>query len=188
MSDEALQRTRIENDDWIRGPRDAAVTLLEYADFECPSSAAARLLLEGLLDEGPDHLCLVFRHFPVTTIHPHAAMAAEAAEAAGAQGKFWPMHDLMFANQPDLEYADLRWCAELADCDLLRFDDEMTTHRYRDEVRRDFRRGITDGVNGTPTIFINGRRHDGPLDRASLLAAIARRLEGEHPTMNLGSA
>jgi protein-disulfide isomerase len=173
MSDESLQRTRIEDDDWIRGARDAPVTLLEYGDLECPQCAAARPVLEGLVDEAPQGIRLVFRHFPITTLHPHAAMAAEAVEAAGAQGRFWQMHDMIFANQPDLEYEDLRWCAEQVGCDVLLFDDEMAAHVHREEVRRDFRRGIVDGVNGTPTLFIDGRRYDGPRDRLSILAAIA---------------
>jgi protein-disulfide isomerase len=174
MPDHVLQRTPIEADDWIRGKRDAPVTLLEYGDFECSHCAAVRPVLEGLVDEAPDGIRLAFRHFPITTTHPHAAMAAEAAEAAGAQGKFWEMHDMLFGQQPELEFEDLRWCAEQVGCDVLRFDDEMAAHAYTQEVRRDFRRGISDGVNGTPTVFINGVRYDGPRDRVSMMAAIAQ--------------
>jgi protein-disulfide isomerase len=178
MSDEVLQRTRIDEQDWIRGSRNAPVTLLEYGDLECSHCAAIRPVLEALVDEAPRDIRLVFRHFPITTLHPHAAMAAEAAEAAGAQGKFWEMHDMILANQPDLEYEDLRWCAEQVGCDVLRSDDEMAAHLYREEVRQDFRRGILDGVNGTPTLFIDGRRYDGPRDRLSILAAIDEQRRG----------
>jgi protein-disulfide isomerase len=170
---ENLQRTEIDDDDWILGARAAPVTVLEYGDLECGFCAAVRPVLESLVEEDPETVRLVYRHFPVTTAHPHAAIAAEAAEAAGAQGKFWQMHDMILSNQPDLEYEDLRWCAETVGVDVLRFDDEMAAHVYRDEVRRDFRRGIHDGVNGTPTIFIDGRRYDGARDRMSMMAAIA---------------
>jgi protein-disulfide isomerase len=173
MYDEAIQRTQIEEDDWLLGASDAPITLLEYGDFECPQCAAARPVLESLVDEDPATIRLIFRHFPVTTVHPHAALAAEAAEAAGAQGKFWEMHDMIFSNQPDLEYEDLRWCAESIGLDVLRFDDDMAAHTFRPEIRRDFRRGIQDGVNGTPTLFIDGRRYDGARDRLSMMAAIA---------------
>jgi protein-disulfide isomerase len=185
MSDQAWQRTRIEEDDWIRGGLGAPVTLLEYGDFECPSCAVTHPVLRQLSADLGDIVRVVFRHFPVTSLHPHAAMAAEASEVAGAQGRFWEMHDTIFANQPDLEYDDLRWCAELVGCDLRRFDADMAAHRYLGEVKRDFRRGISDGVNGTPSLFINGRRHDGPRTRPALEAAIvqARALQGTDQLM-----
>jgi protein-disulfide isomerase len=187
MPDGAIQRTAIDSGDWILGAADASVTLLEYGDFECRWCAAARPVLHGLVEKNPRAVRLVYRHFPVTTIHPHAAMAAEAAECAGAQGKFWLMHDMIFNNQPQLEYEDLRWCAEAIGVDVLRFDDEMATHVHRDEIRRDFRRGIQDGVNGTPTIFINGHRFDGPRDQASMAAAIAALVQehGDHGGLHL---
>jgi protein-disulfide isomerase len=100
-------------------------------------------------------------------------LAAEAAEAAGAQEKFWEMHDMLFTHQQQLEYEHLRWYAEELGLHVARFDQEMQAHLYRNEVRQDFRRGVTDGVNGTPTIFINRQRYDGPRDRQSLMAAIA---------------
>ena len=173
MLDDRIQRTQITADDWILGSPAAPVTLLEYGDYECPYCAMARPVLEGLVAEMPDTVRLVFRHFPVTTVHPHALMAAEAAEAAGAQGRFWKMHDMIFAHQPRLSYETLRACAVAIRLDLARFDLEMEAHTYLPEVRHDFRRGVQDGVNGTPTIFINRLRYDGPRDRESMLAAIA---------------
>jgi protein-disulfide isomerase len=182
MPDGAIQRTGIDEGDWIRGATDAPVTLLEYGDFECRACGAVRPVLHGLLERNARAVRLVYRHFPITTIHPHAAMAAEAAECAGAQGKFWLMHDMIFNNQPELEYEDLRWCAEAIGLDVLRFDDEMAAHLYRDEIRRDFRRGVQDGVNGTPTIFIEGHRYDGPRDEGAMDAAIAALVQGQgHP-------
>ena len=172
MFNDRIQQTKITADDWILGDENAPVTLLEYGDFECPYCAAARPELESLVKNYPDTIQLVYRHFPITTTHPHAALAAEAAEAAGAQGKFWEMHDMLFTHQDALEFEDLRRYARSIGLDLKRFDREMSDHLYRDEVRRDFRRGIQDGVNGTPSIFINGLRYDGPRDRRSILAAV----------------
>jgi protein-disulfide isomerase len=170
--DDRIQQTQIMPDDWILGDAEAPVTMLEYGDFECPYCAMARPVLEALVVDYPDTIRLVYRHFPITNIHPHAALAAEAAEAAGAQGRFWDMHDLLFANQDRLEFEDLRAYAREIGLQRTRFDQEMIAHVYQNEVRQDFRRGIQDGVNGTPSIFINGLRYDGPRDYGSILAAI----------------
>ncbi|MGH7553196.1 MAG: DsbA family protein [Longimicrobiales bacterium] len=173
MSNEALQKTEITSDDWILGRSGAPVTLLEYGDFECPFCAAARPMLENLVVENPDTIRLVYRHFPIRTLHPHAQRAAEAAEAAGAQGRFWEMHDMLFAHQRRLDYDDLLEYAAAIGVDTGRFDDELASHVYLSEIRRDFRHGIRDGVNGTPTIFINGVRYDGARKREAMLDAIA---------------
>jgi len=115
----------------------------------------------------------VFRHFPLTQIHPHAEPAAEAAEAAGAQGAFWEMHAALFENQRSLQYEDLLKYAATCDVDLPRFVREMAEHTYADRVREDFLGGVRSGVNGTPTFFINGVRYDGSLEPVSLTGAIA---------------
>ncbi|HET9981930.1 MAG TPA: thioredoxin domain-containing protein [Longimicrobiales bacterium] len=173
MLDDRIQRTPITEDDWCLGVPTAAVTILEYGDFECPYCAAARPVLEGLVEEEPDTIRLVYRHFPIATIHPHATLAAEAAEAAGAQGRFWDMHDTLFTHQRALEYEDLRAYAAMIGLDVARFDREIMAHLYLPEVKADFRHGITDGVNGTPTLFINGHRYDGPRERSAILAAVS---------------
>ena len=170
--DDRIQKTQITPDDWIRGDVEVPVTILEYGDFECPYCGMAYPVLEALVVDYPDMNQLVFRHFPITTTHPHAGLAAEAAEAAGAQGKFWEMHDTLFTNQDRLESEDLRDYAQEIGLNMSRFDQEMKSHAHQDEVRRDFRRGIQDGVNGTPTIFLNGLRYDGPRDYRSLLSVI----------------
>ena len=170
--DDRIQKTQIMPDDWIRGDVEAPVTILEYGDFECPYCGMAYPVLEALIVDYPDMNRLVFRNFPITTAHPHAALAAEAAETAGAQGKFWEMHDMLFTNQDRLEPGDLRDYAQEIGLHMARFDQEMRSHAHQDEVRRDFRRGIQDGVNGTPTIFLNGLRYDGPRDYRSLLSVI----------------
>ncbi len=172
LYDDRIQKTQLTAADWSLGRPDAPVTMLEYGDFECPYCAAARPVLEGLVAEKPDQVRLVFRNFPITTTHPHAFQAAEAAETAGAQGEFWKMHDMLFTHQRDLEYSDLLQYASEIGLDEARFDQEMREHRYQDKVKQDFRLGIEDGANGTPTIFINRRRYDGPRDHASMLAAI----------------
>jgi len=173
LFDDRVQKTPITVDDWRLGQADVPVTLLEYGDFECPYCAMARPTLKGLVADYPQVIQLIFRHFPITTVHPHAFVAAESAEAAGAQGKFWQMHDMLFTHQQFLDIEDLRQYGQEIGLDLKRFDQEMNAHKYEHEVKQDFRRGIEDGVNGTPTIFINGIRYDGPRDRESILAAIS---------------
>jgi protein-disulfide isomerase len=174
MFDEPRQKSEIDDADWILGRPVAPITLLEYADFECPYCATTSPVLESLVREFPDVIRLVFRHFPLTTLHPHAARAAEAAETAGDLGRFWPMHDTLFRHQRQLDDELLPRYAETAGVDRRRFVAEMSQHAHQRDVLQDFRRGLVDGVHGTPTIFINRRRYDGARDRVSLLAAIER--------------
>jgi protein-disulfide isomerase len=161
-----------EERDHILGPRTAPVTLVEYGDYECPHCGQAHYVLQDLMAEMADQARLVFRNFPLTQIHPRAEQAAEAAEAAGAQGRFWEMHDTLFENQDALEEEDLLAYAQEIGLDLNRFQLELFQRVYAPRVREDFLSGVRSGVNGTPTFFINGRRHDGPWDLRSLAAAI----------------
>jgi protein-disulfide isomerase len=156
----------------MQGPPDAPVTLVEYGDYECPFCGAAYAIVKAIQERLGDQLCFVFRNFPLTEAHPHAEDAAEAAEAAGGQGKFWPMHDMLYENQDALEPEDLVQYARSLRLDLPRFVKELSEHVWAERVREDFRSGVRSGVNGTPTFFINGVRHDGGYDMASLLAAI----------------
>lgn len=172
--DDVTMRTEITPEDWSVGPVDAPVTILEYGDFECPYCGRAERPLREVREAYSDLVRFVYRHFPITSSHPHAEAAAEAAEAAGAQGKFWPMHDLIFANQQALTDADLRRYAQQIGLDLDRFDRDMAEHTYRAQVREDFRSGIEDGVNGTPTIFINRVRYDGPREFETLAEVVDR--------------
>jgi protein-disulfide isomerase len=116
----------------------------------------------------------VFRNFPITTSHPNAEAAAEAAEAAGGQGKFWEMHDHLFENQNRLRDSDLHEYAEQVGLDVDRFDTDMAEHVYADRVREDFMGGVRSGVNGTPTFYIDGARHDGSYEVDDLVAALER--------------
>ncbi|MEA2735018.1 MAG: hypothetical protein QOE14_1469 [Humisphaera sp.] len=161
-----------ERRDHIRGPRDAAVTLVEYGDFECPHCGRAHFILQDLEAMMGDRYRLVFRNFPLSQIHPYAERAAEAAEAAGAQGLFWEMHDTLFEHQDALEDEDLVAYADEIGCDLPRFQMDLLQGRFRERVREDFLGGVRSGVNGTPTFFINGRRHDAPWDLDALAEAI----------------
>jgi protein-disulfide isomerase len=158
--------------DHVIGPETAAVALLEYGDYECPYCAAAHPSVKQVLRMLGDEVRFAFRHFPLSQIHRHALPAAEAAEAAGAQGRFWEMHDLLFANQPAFGHEQLLAYADALGLDLARFVSDLQEHTHQPRVREDFMSGIRSGVNGTPTFFVNGVRHNGGYDPESLLEAI----------------
>ena len=160
--------------DHIRGPEEGKVTLVEYGDFECPHCGEAEPIVRQLMREFGGELRFVFRHLPLVDVHEHAALAAEAAEAAGAQGKFWEMHDILFAKQNALGLADLRSYADMSGLDLAQFSADLESRRYSLRVRRDLESAELSGVAGTPTFFINGRRHYGAYDIRSLTAALLR--------------
>jgi protein-disulfide isomerase len=162
----------ISGRDHILGPPDAAVALLEYGDYECPYCGMAHVSVKQLLAAAGDEITFAFRNFPLTQVHPHAQQAAEAAEAAGAQGKFWEMHDLLFENQDRLALRDLIGYAQFLGLDVKRFAVELESHAHAPRVREDFMSGVRSGVNGTPTFFVNGVRHNGGYDLASLVEAI----------------
>jgi protein-disulfide isomerase len=163
-----------EERDHIRGPREATVTLVEYGDYECPFCGQAYYVVKEIEQRAGNLMRFVFRNFPLTTVHPHAERAAEAAEAAGEQGKFWETHDCLFENQQSLEDEDLLKCGALSSLDIHRIAREMREGRYLTRIREDFLSGVRSGVNGTPTFFINGARHDGPWDLVTLMAAIEK--------------
>jgi protein-disulfide isomerase len=162
----------VSADDHPAGSDDAPLTLVEYGDYECPHCGAAHPIVQEIQRILGPNLRFVFRNFPLSQIHPHAQRSAEAAEAAAAQGEFWGMHDLLFENQDALEDTDLLRYAEALSLDRERFARELSSGVYADRVRRDFRSGVKSGVNGTPTFFINGARHDAPWDLPTLSAAV----------------
>ncbi len=161
--------------DHILGPRDAALELVEYGDYECPHCKAANPVGKVLLAEFDTNLRFAYRHFPLIEIHPFAEPAAEAAEAAGAQGKYWQMHDLLFQHSPRLDAANLLAIAAEIDLDSERFRDDLATHRQLPHVRADIESGTASGVRGTPTFFVNGVRHQGGYDLESLREALLAR-------------
>lgn len=160
--------------DHATGPAGARVTLVEYADFECPSCGAAHPVIQAARRAFGDNLRLVFRHFPLRDSHPHALDAARAAEAAAEQGQFWPMHDRLFERQHALDPDALARHARKLELDLVRWNRVMALASTEERVLTDLASGRRSGVRGTPTLFINGARYDGPVERGPLFGALAR--------------
>jgi Na+/H+ antiporter NhaA len=159
--------------DHVRGPRSAPVTLVEYGDYECPYCGRAEIVVRELLVSFGDDLRYVWRHLPLNDVHPNAQMAAEAAEAAGAQGAFWEMSDRLLAHQDQLAPSDLRRHAGELGLDVDRFWDELRQREYASRVADDVATADSSGVAGTPGFFINGRRHQGAYDIETLTAAVS---------------
>jgi Na+/H+ antiporter NhaA/predicted DsbA family dithiol-disulfide isomerase len=157
--------------DHIRGPDDAPVTLVEYGDFECPYCGQAESVIRELVSSFGDDIRYVWRNLPLNDVHTSAQLAAEAAEAAGAQGKFWEMYDRLLAHQDQLEPRDLSRHARELGLDMDRFLEEMRRHEYAPRVAEDVASADTSGVSGTPSFFINGRRHYGAYDIDTLTSA-----------------
>ncbi len=162
--------------DHIRGLVDAPVTIVEYLDFECPFCAKATGMWKDVHDHFGDRVRYVARHFPLDDYHPHARRAAVAAEAASRQGKFWEMHDVLFANQARLEIDDLRRYADDLDLDLDQFDRDCDDEALACVVEDNERSAIDSGARGTPTFFLNGTRHRGPHDARTIIAALEDQL------------
>jgi protein-disulfide isomerase len=154
------------------GRDDAPVTLVEYADFQCPYCAAAHGEVTRLLSALPDQVRYVFRHFPLQHIHEFAELGAEAAEAAGAQGKFWDMHDVLFENQQDLSVPGVIAFARALDLDMGRFTADLEARRFQERVERDLRSGQQSGIRGTPSFFLNGEKYEGDYSFDTLVEAI----------------
>jgi protein-disulfide isomerase len=173
--------------DHVRGPAMAPVTLLEYGDYECPHCGAAHPMVVAVRRIAGNELSFVYRHFPLSNIHAHAERAAEAAEAAATQRRFWPMHDRLFAHQDALDDDSLLLHARALGLDVARFARELATRIHASGVREDFLSGVESGVRGTPTFFINDVRHDGPHDVASLVRAIAQAARPAQPGLQLDS-
>jgi protein-disulfide isomerase len=149
------------------------VTLVEFGDYECPHCARAHPVVADALSRMPEEILFVFRHFPYSRAHPHALPAALAAEAASAQGRFWPMHDMLFENRDALQDEDLVGYAQDLGLDVRRFIADVQSGRHLPKVRGDFRSGLRSGVNGTPTFFIDARRFEGAWADGSLTRTLA---------------
>lgn len=150
----------VNQHDHIQGNKDAPIEVVEYGDFECPYCGEAYPDIKLLKQKMGNDLKFVFRHFPLTEAHAHAQKAALAAEAAGAQGKFWEMHDKLFENQRQLADDDLIRYAEEIGLDVERFKNDLEQRRYLDKVEKDFESGVWSGVNSTPSFYINGEKHN----------------------------
>jgi protein-disulfide isomerase len=163
--------------DHAEGPDHARVTLVEYGDFECPTCGQAFHAVEMLRRHFAGRMRFVFRNYPLREAHPHAERAAEAAEAAGGQGKFWAMYALLFENQLRLKPNNLRHYAEKLELDLARYDFEMQDHVYLQRVQEHIKSGVDSGIRGTPTFFVNGKLHDATFGFERLQAAIEAALK-----------
>ena len=166
----------VSHTDHALGPASARVTLVEYGDFECPSCGQAYPAVKMLLKRFGDRVRFVFRHFPLLEVHPHAELAAEAAEAAAAQGKFWQMHDLLFEHQLHLKANSLRQYALQAELDLDRYDYEMKEHLYLQRVHEHIDGGAKSGVRSTPGFFVNGAVQDVSFGFERLYQAVEAKL------------
>lgn len=162
----------VSEQDHTQGPAGAPVTLVEYGDYECPHCGRAHPVVKRLQKHFGNSLRFVFRNFPLSEMHPMAEPAAEAAEFAGSQNKFWEMHDGIFEHQSQLSAEFLLSLAKKNGMNAQALTEALEGGAFRDRVRSDFSGGVRSGVNGTPTFFINGRRHDGLPDYESLSEAI----------------
>ncbi|UKJ76494.1 DsbA family protein [Azospirillum brasilense] len=168
----AVLKMPVTSSDHIQGDAHAPVTLVEYGDYECPYCGAAHPHVQLVQKHYGRQLRFVFRHFPLTEVHPNAQSAAESAEFAGAHGRFWEMHDLLFENQERLGIPLLFAAVRSLGLSETELRDALAEGTYTPKVRDDFLGGVRSGVNGTPAFFINDRRHDGPFDFPHLVAAI----------------
>jgi protein-disulfide isomerase len=170
-----MSQVQIVEGDHVRGSPAAEVVIVEYGDFQCPYCARAHPTLAELQQQYGERIALVFRHLPLE-IHPYALAAAEAAEAAGAQGKFWPMHDALFAHQAQMAPGQLPLLAREAGVETARFEEDIAAGRHRERVQQQAAEGKSLGASGTPSFFINGERYHGDSDRDSLTAAVRQYL------------
>jgi protein-disulfide isomerase len=166
--------------DHIQGPETASVTLVEYGDYQCPYCGQAYPIVHEIQKQLGGHLRFVFRNFPIGTSHPNAPLAAEAAEAVGAQGKFWEMHDMLYEHQSALDEPNLQGYARKLGADVPKFESDLQHHTFQPRVQEDFMSGVRSGVNGTPTFYINGVRHDDSYEYPVLLRALESRMTPEH--------
>lgn len=165
----------INSRDHVSGPADAPVTLVEYGDYECPYCGEAYPVLKAVQEALGQQLRFVFRNFPIAELHPHAVAAAEFAEEAATQGKFWEAHDMLYENQQALSTADLLRYGQALGLNLQALEAAFDG-AYDAKIEGDFRGGVRSGVNGTPCLFLNGERYDGPRDPGSLIAVMRRML------------
>jgi formate-nitrite transporter family protein len=160
----------VTDQDHALGPADAPVTIVEYGDYECPDCLNAVPMVQEIRRALGNRLRFVFRHFPQNSVHPHASVAAEAAEAAADQGKFWEMHQALFKHQKELSDIDLSHLALTLGMEIYKFDNSRSNELHRRKIVADHDSGLRSGVNRTPTFFVNGLRYDGPLDAKSIIA------------------
>jgi protein-disulfide isomerase len=172
MSKAQISTLPAKDHDHIRGPLKAPYVLIEYGDYQCPYCGDAHEVVKEIQDRLGDQLCFVFRNFPLMEIHPFAEHAAEAAESADAQGRFWEMHDLLFENQTALTDEDLAGYATELGLDAQRLIAEVRISAHASRIQKDLRSGEKNDVNGTPTFFVNGKLFEGDPTPDELIAAL----------------
>ena len=179
MTDQAQLKPPVGAADHIQGPANAGVTLVEYGDYECPHCGRAYPIVKRVQARLGERMRFVFRNFPLAEAHPHATAAAELAEAAALQGKFWEMHDMIFEHQDALDAKHLQQYARTLHLDLAKLQSDLAQGEIQKRVQRDFMHGVRSGVNGTPTFFINGARFDDDWsDEETFVAALEAAARG----------
>ena len=177
---EPFTAPQVRPDDHVRGPAQAPVTVLEYGDYECPYCRGAFRDVRVLADEHPADIRFVFRNFPIPQLHPHAGQAAEAAEAAASQGRFWDMHDLLLQPYSHLDVDSLVTYAEVIGLDIPRFRREVTQEAYAGRIAGDVAEGVRNGVNATPKFYVNGARVDGKVPLEHLVGMVDQAIAAAH--------
>ncbi len=167
-----MLRIPVSDADHVQGNLNSAVVLVEYGDYQCPHCGHAYSIVKQVQQQFGDQLAFVFRNFPLAEIHPNAEAAAETAEFAASKGLFWEMHDAIYENQESLSVETLMRLAQQLTLSPLSLEDAWVKRAYLERVREDFSGGVRSGVNGTPTFFINGRRHEGAFELEDLVAAV----------------
>jgi protein-disulfide isomerase len=167
-----MLRLLVNEKDNIAGEASAAITLVEYGDYQCPHCGHAYPIIKDIQEKMGDSLRFVFRNFPLNELHPQAFMAAVATEAAARQNAFWAMHDIVFENQQSLNSDNIMDYAKAIDLDVNQFSSDLQDAALRQKVETDFESGIMSGVNGTPTFFINGSRYNGSWEENELLKVL----------------
>src|SRR4029077_7593805 len=177
MNKTAALTLPVSSRDHAEGPTNAPLTLVEYGDYQCPFCGAAHPVVKRVQKTLGEKLRFVFRNFPLTQAHPYAMVAAEAAEAAALQGKFWEMHDQIYENQTFLEPDIIPLWAKKVGLDLGKFGNDIKQGVVTNRIKEDRQSGIRSGVNGTPTFYINGNRYDGPPVVEALLEALEEQIK-----------
>lgn len=172
-----MLKVPVTEDDHILGNEHAAVTLVEYGDFECHHCRRAYFMIKELQRHFGEKIRFVFRHFPLSEIHPYAEISAETAEFAGVHRKFWAMHDLLFESQTQLNHEHLLFLAESIGLSVMDLEGTIKMEHFKPKIKEDFLGGVRSGVNGTPTFFINENRYDGPLLLEQLIKSIDKALQ-----------
>jgi protein-disulfide isomerase len=167
----------IKATDHTLGPANAAVTLLEYGDFQCPGCGMAYGIINSLLARFEGHIRFVFRHMPLASVHPYAELAAQAAEAAGAQGKFWLIHAALYENQRHLDPEVIKRLAQSIVPDLATFEDDLISSAFSTRIHEDYQSAVHHGAQGTPTFFINGELYEGEWDERTLSEVLHRLID-----------